>query len=289
MMDDDPKTVWDHIRRATDMLRDAGVAEPFASARVLMSFVLGVPTARLALERTRKLQADEARAFAELVERRASGEPVAYITGEREFFSMPFAVREGAFVPRPETEHVVEAVLDAARRFRRPAILDIGTGTGCIAIAVAKHLDEAFVVAADVSAAALECARENLRRHGLGDRVRLVRADAVSCFAEAFDIVVSNPPYVAAAEWDLLSREVRNFEPREALVSGKSGFEFIERMVQKCPSVVRSGGFLIFEVGDGQAERACELAKDAGWEIIDVIEDWSGVPRVVVAKKRGRE
>jgi len=285
LMGDSSKAIWDHIRQATDYLQSKGVGEPFASARVLMASVLGLPTSEMVLQRSRAVGPEESERFWAFIARRAEGEPVAYILGRCEFYSLEFEVSPNVLIPTPETEHVVEAAIDRAHELESPLLLDLGTGSGCIAISIAVHVERARVVATDISRQALVCAARNVERHGLSDRVWLVCADMVGCFGRAFDIVVCNPPYVSAGDTAGLSREVRKYQPTEALLSGETGLEFIGRMLREAHTALAPNGRLIFEIGMGQAEGACELATSAGWEIIDVRRDLADIERVIVAKR----
>jgi len=278
-------TLWENVQRAVEKIQSAGVSEPFASARTLMSSVLDIASEQVVLHRSRELNSDEAEKFWRLVERRAKGEPVAYILGRCEFFSIQLRVGQGALIPRPETEHVVEAALDLINRFDKPLILDLATGCGCIAIAIAKNSNRARIIASDVSKSALSWAARNVGEHGLSNRIMIVHADMVSCFAQVFDMVVCNPPYISESELRSISREVSGFEPNEALIAGESGLEFIARMLDETRRVIVPQGFLIFEISSGQFESIERLVRSCGWAIIDVRRDLANIQRVVVAKK----
>lgn len=279
------KTLWEHVQKASAYIESKRVSEPFASARILMASALELPSVEIVLQRTRELDSGESGKFWELVERRAQGEPIAYILGSCEFFSIQLKIGCGALIPRPETEHVVEAALDVIDKSSEPSVLDLATGSGCIAVAIAKNSERAKIVASDISESALSWAAKNVGEQGLGERINLVCADMVSCFAQAFDMVVCNPPYVSEFEFSSVSREVRDFEPKEALVAGDEGLDFIARMFDDARAVVVSGGHLIFEIGAGQIEGVKKLARSCGWGIIDVRRDFSGIERVVIAKR----
>lgn len=223
--------------------------------------------------------------FDRLVERRLAGEPIAYLTGTKEFWSMPFEVTPSVLVPRPETEVLVEKVLELARRGEE-SILDIGTGSGCIAIALAKELPRARILAVDISERALRVARRNAERHKVR-RIEFRRSDLFSALrgtGARFDFIVSNPPYVSRREWDALSDDVRRFEPRRALVAGESGLEVIARLVRRAGSFLRPGGYLVLEIGDSQRDRVLGLF-NRRWTEIETAWDLAGKPRVITARR----
>jgi release factor glutamine methyltransferase len=232
---------------------------------------------------------DELR-YQRLIEKRLSGTPLAYITGRKEFWSLSLRLLPGVLIPRPETELIVEKALKAAGR-RNPTIVDIGTGCGNIALALARELPGARIFATDVSAKAIRNAELNARDHRLGN-VNFVRGSLFSALRGLglegkCDLVVCNPPYVSAAEWKALPAEVRDHEPRRALVGGETGLEFIGRLVKGSPAFLRPGGNLLFEVGEGQADRAIALL-GRGFGDAEVFADLRGIPRVIQARKTAR-
>lgn len=223
--------------------------------------------------------------FLRLVEKRRRGVPLSYLTGVKEFWSMPLRVSPSVLVPRPETEVIVEKVLELSTR-EKETILDLGTGSGNIAIALAKELPQARVVAADISERALRVARRNAASHKV-KRVEFLKSDLFSAFRGSgarFDFILSNPPYVSRAEWDSLPAEVREFEPRRALLAGDSGLEMISRLVRRAGSFLRPDGYLIFEIGDGQRDRVLSLF-GRRWTEIETAWDLAGKPRVITARR----
>ena len=223
--------------------------------------------------------------FQRLVKKRCDGVPLAYLTGVKEFWSIPFEVTPSVLVPRPETEVLVEKVLELASR-DNDAILDVGTGSGCIAVALAKELPRAHIQAVDISEWALRVARRNASRHK-ARRIQFHRSDLFSAFRGTgvrFDFIVSNPPYIPRGEWDGLPPEVRDFEPRRALLSGASGLEMIERLVKRARTYLRPGGYLIFEIGDGQRDKVLSLFGKR-WTEIETAWDLAGIPRVITARR----
>jgi release factor glutamine methyltransferase len=223
--------------------------------------------------------------FHRLVARRLAGMPLSHLTGRKEFWSIPIEVTPSVLVPRPETEGLVEKVLELSTR-EPESILDVGTGSGCIAIALAKELPRAAIQAVDISERALAVARRNAARH----RVRHIefrRSDLFSAFRGTgvrFDFIVSNPPYLSRAEWESLPPDVREFEPRRALLAGESGLELIERLVPRAGTFLRPGGYLVFEIGEGQRDRVLGLF-GRRWTEIETAWDLAGKPRVITARR----
>jgi release factor glutamine methyltransferase len=264
------------------------------NAELLIMFALDCDRAYLYAHPERELTSDELARYDEALARRATGVPAQYITGHQEFWGMDLIVSPAVLVPRPETEHVVEAVLELARKAgvgpavagETPAsrIVDVGTGSGAIALALAKELPKAEIEATDISADALEIARANAARHQLGARIKFHRADLLEGLgAEKFDFVVSNPPYVGESEEDQVQLEVRKFEPRNAVFAGPTGLELIERLIPQAQKALRPGGWLIFEISGTIAEGVRRLL--AGWNDVQLANDLQGIARVAKARK----
>jgi release factor glutamine methyltransferase len=273
----------------TDWLAARGAESARLDAEVLLAHVRGCP--RIALYTafdTPVAEAERAR-FRGLVKRRGEGEPVAYLVGSREFFSLPFSVTPDVLVPRPETEGLVVRVLDLCKAAAAPRIVDVGTGSGAIAVALAKHLPRASFVATDVSAAALAVARGNAERHGVADRITFVAGDLLGDprAAGPWDVIVSNPPYVREDEFAALPRDVREHEPRGALVAGPRGVEIVERLAAEAEERLTPGGWFVVEIGPGVVEAAeAVIAARAGLEPGPTLKDLAGLPRVVQARRR---
>jgi release factor glutamine methyltransferase len=262
----------------------AKVGSSRMNAEVLLMFVLGVDRAYLYAHSERQLTSDEAERYLAALGQRASGMPTQYITGHQEFWGMDLIVSPGVLIPRPETEHLIEIVLPLARQHSRPRIVDVGTGSGCIALALAKELPNAEIHATDISPAALEIARANASRLDLAERVGFYEADLVAGFEEgSFDFVVSNPPYVGQSEEDEVQLEVRKFEPKNAVFAGPTGLEVIERLIPQAKSVLRPGGWLVFEISGTIVVEAQKLL--AGWDDICVTHDLQNIPRVLSARR----
>jgi release factor glutamine methyltransferase len=234
--------------------------------------------------------------FREWVARHAEGEPVAYLVGHKEFFSLRFEVSPAVLIPRPETEHLVTEALDAIREYP-PAtalqVLDVGTGSGCVAVAICKHAGPVVMTASDVSAAALAVARDNVARHDLSDRIRLVQSDLLEGVdqPQRFHLIVSNPPYIGLDEKPGLDRSVVDFEPHEALfAAGPKGTETIRRLVQQAAPRLLPGGWLMFEISPLIADACRQLVeKTAELELLRVVKDLAGHPRILVARRRATE
>jgi release factor glutamine methyltransferase len=225
--------------------------------------------------------------YAALLERRLKGEPIQYITGETEFYGLAFRVTSDVLIPRPETEHLVEKVIELAARFSAPRIVDVGTGSGAIAVALAHKLPEAQVAATDLSESALAIARENAERNGLTGRIHFLQGELLEPLStEKFDIVVSNPPYVPTEDRDTLTVEVRDYEPPLALFAGNDGLDVYRRLIPAAHAALVQGGFLALEIGFGQANGVRALLKDADYGSVDFASDLQGIARVAIASWR---
>ncbi|MGZ5423147.1 MAG: peptide chain release factor N(5)-glutamine methyltransferase [Candidatus Aminicenantales bacterium] len=223
--------------------------------------------------------------FERLVAKRLDGVPLSHLTGTKEFWSIPFEVTLSVLAPRPETEGLVEKVLELSTR-ESETILDVGTGSGCIAIALAKELPRAEIQAVDISERALRVARRNAARQKVR-HIEFRRSDLFSAFRGTglrFDFIVSNPPYISRAEWDALEPDVRDFEPRRALLAGESGLELIERLVRRSGTFLKPGGYLVFEIGEGQRDNVLGLFSRR-WTEIETAWDLAGKPRVITARR----
>jgi release factor glutamine methyltransferase len=231
-----------------------------------------------------ELTAEQVERFEGWVARRAGQEPVQYIVGETEFYGLTLHVTPDVLIPRPETEHLVEAALARISRDAVVRICDVGTGSGAIAVALAHVLPRAEVTALDISPAALEIAKENAARHGVAGRLRFAQSDLLRAVrGERFDVVVSNPPYVR--EDEVLEAQVREFEPRGALFAGATGLEVYERLIPEARSALVPGGWLLMEIGHGQRDALADLLRD--WDGVEFVADLQGIPRVAIAQLPG--
>ena len=275
------------LTSAVGRLESSDVGSPRMNAEVLLMFVLGVNRAYLYAHPERELTAEEESRYDEVLAQRATGMPSQYITGHQEFWGLDFIVAPAVLIPRPETEHLVETVLDLARGVAHPKIVDVGTGSGCIALTLAHELKSAEVYAVDVSAEALGIARANAVRLQLDQRVRFLQSNVLEVLVNAsgFDFVVSNPPYVGFEEADKVQKSVRDFEPRVAVFAGEQGLDVIGPLVQQAHAILKSGGGLAMEIGYSMRDAVLDLLSPTMWEDIRVVPDLQGIPRVVAARK----
>ncbi len=286
-------TIAETLRRAAEKLRAASVPDPQLAAQSLLAEALGCDRTYLIVNLQQRLSDPILAKYEGLIARRAAGEPLQYIVGHQEFFGLDFEVTPDVLIPRPETELIVEEVLRlvqqaaASNHKWRPLIVDIGTGSGCLAITLARELSNAVVIASDISLAALAVARRNAARHNLTDRIRLVAADLLEAFLnEPFaDFIISNPPYVAAHELASLQREVRDWEPRIALTDAADGLSFYRRLFKEAPPRLRPGGFLICEMGYAQAEEITALVDRSVWSEPRILADLQAIPRTIVLQR----
>ena len=222
-----------------------------------------------------------------LLRRRLAGEPIQYITGEAEFYGLSFRVTPEVLIPRPETEHLVEKVLELAGNFAEPRILDVGTGSGAIAVALAHKLPSATITATDLSSSALAIAQENAERNGVANHIRFLEGDLLAPVAEErFEIIVSNPPYVSASDRASLAVEVRDYEPALALFAGADGLEVFRRLIPAGFAALTPGGYIALEIGYGQDEAIRALLAASGFAQIEFVPDLQGIPRVACAQRR---
>jgi release factor glutamine methyltransferase len=279
------------LNTAVAQLTTAQVPSPRLNAELLIMFTLDCDRAYLYAHPERELTPDETQRYDETLARRATGVPAQYITGHQEFWGMDLIVSPAVLIPRPETEHVVETVLELAKADGRgrPSphdlrIVDVGTGSGAIALALAKELPTAEIHATDISSEALEVARVNAARHDLTSRIKFHRADLLNGLPhEEFDFVVSNPPYVGESEEDSVQLEVRRFEPRNAVFAGPTGLEVIKRLIPHAQTVLKPGGWLVFEISGTIAEAVRHRL--TGWTDVGLTNDLHGIPRVATARK----
>lgn len=257
------------------------------NAELLAMWVLGCDRAYLYAHPERQLTQDEYDRYEAVLAERARGVPAQYIAGHQEFWGMDLIVTPAVLIPRPETEHVIEAVLELARQMRfsgKVRIADVGTGSGCVALALAKELPQAEVHAGDISPAALEIARANAARHELTSHIHFRETDLLAgCDSEYFDFVVSNPPYVGDSEEDQVQLEVRKFEPRSAVFAGPKGIELIERLIPEAHRALKLGGWLVMEISGTIADDVKKLLRN--WKNVEIKPDLQSIPRVVLARK----
>ncbi len=306
------------LREGIARLRTAGVSSDTLAAELLLMHALGRDRTWLYSYPETLIESAAAEKYFALIARRAAGEPTQYLTGKQEFWGLEFEVNPAVLIPRPETEHVIEVALERLGRRGTGApntslrIADVGTGSGCIAVALARELPHAEIYATDISAAALGVAGRNATRHGVSDRVHFVNCDLlrglggsrhgpprricdVPCpYGEnaggdgetRFDLIVSNPPYVARDDAGQLQREVRDHEPDAALFGGPTGVEIYSRLIEQAGSLLRRGGILVLELGYNSAEHVEELLSPGlSWTHVKITNDLAGIPRVIAAER----
>lgn len=277
------------VDAAYQLLIENDVPSPRLNAELLMTFVLGRERAYLYAHPERELAVDEQSRYDEVIRERARGCPTQYITGHQEFWGLDLLVSPAVLIPRPETEHVVETVLELVNGYGfngpgRLKLLDVGAGSGCIALALASELPHAEIHACDISEEALEIARINAARLALGGRVLFRKSDLLSVYAgQKFDLVISNPPYVGEADADKVQKQVREFEPRVAVFSGQEGLDVYRKLIPQANEHLRAGGWFVAEIGFSEEAKVRELLAD--WEDVHVTADLQGIPRVVAARK----
>jgi release factor glutamine methyltransferase len=278
------------ILQGANNLRKAGVPDERREAGSLLMYVLDRDRSYILTHAEDQLSDEQVEKFSDSLNERARGKPLQYITGRQEFFGLEFEVNKDVLIPRPETELLVEAALSLVSQNETPFICDVGTGSGCIAIALLHKLSRARAVALDISAATLAVAERNATRHGVHERLSLVTSD---CFAglgpasgPGFDLIVSNPPYVAERAIAGLQREVRDFEPRAALTAGEDGLTVIRRLLLESRDYLKNGGFLIFEMGFDQHDAVRHLIDENSWKLLEIYDDLQGIPRTVALAKR---
>ncbi len=286
-------TAGETLARVQEILSRSGIPEPEADAQVLLAHVLGMDRLHMLLSRGRILSVAEQDRVDAYVRERRKRKPLQYILGEQEFWSLAFRVTPDVLIPRPETETLVETVLATARDGdglrKNLTVLDLCTGSGILAVVLAKELPDARVYGVDVSPAALHIARENAERHRVSDAITFLQGDLFSPLPDEkvrFDIIVSNPPYVCTDEIAGLSPEVRDYEPGIALDGGRGGVDVICRIVRQSAAHLREGGWLFCEMGDGQSTRVREEIDETGvFDNTCVIRDYCGIDRVVKGQK----
>lgn len=277
--------ILDLLKSTEKQLRAAGVESAPREAEWLLTAILQTDRANLYLMREQRLQPDEHAQFDTLLQRRLKREPLQYILGSCEFYGFEFAVTPAVLIPRPETELLVEKVVELVAPFAVPRIIDLGTGSGCIAVSLAKLMANAQITAIDISAAALEVAQANAKKLGVAERVTFRLADLTAADGdEQFDLVVSNPPYVLESERPSLQPEVRAWEPAEALYVVGDGLKFYRGVLDYCKTHLRPGGWVACEMASPRSTAIEKLFREAGFHDVQIIQDFAGFERHLIAK-----
>jgi len=281
-----PISIAEAILQGANKLRKAGVPEARREAGSLLAFLLDKDRTFILSHADDPISGEQETLFEEFLDARAQGEPAQYITGRQDFYGLEFEVTPAVLIPRPETELLIEAAIKLVGTEETVSFCDVGTGSGCIAITLLTQLPLAHAIAVDVSGSALEIAKRNAVRHRVTDRIEFLLSD---CFAsvpqQTFDLIVSNPPYVADDAVATLQREVRDFEPRVALTAGAGGLNVIRRLINDAKDYLRPGGHLLFEIGFDQHEAVSRLIDSEVWRLIDIHQDLQGIPRTVALKR----
>ena len=286
-------TLIEILKKSEEYLSKHGIQDARHNAELLASHVLGKPRIQLYLEYDKPIGESEIVQLRAALAERKTHKPVQYIFGEAEFYGITFSLNPDVLIPRPETELLVEEALKTTKLVKpeKPVIYDVGTGSGCIAISIAKHCDNCFVYASDVSAEALKIASANSARNGVSEKIEFFLGREFRPFIDAAvpkaDIIVSNPPYIKTADLNSLQPEVKDFEPRKALDGGSDGLDTIKQLIAGFGDIVNAGGILMMEIGFRQSEGVSEFIKaDGGAVLLRTIKDLQGIDRIVVIEKR---
>lgn len=284
-------TVLEALDWAIDYLRERRIENPRLNAELLLAHSMRLSKEHLYIRLRDPLKREEREAMEDLIRRRASGEPLQYILGHQEFWSIDLKVDSRVLIPRPETERLVEEALSILINIsskKISSVLELGTGSGAIAISLAREMKDIVLVATDLSEDALWVARENAKQASVSDKIRFVKGDLLQPFrsGELFDLILSNPPYIPDSEIDGLAGEVKDHEPLIALKGGKDGLDFYRRLLVQVPSYLKREGWLLLEVGNAQAGQVSELIEaDGHFQKVECLQDLSGIERVVKAQR----
>lgn len=290
-IDEGSRTVGSCLAGVRAQLAEAGIESGEQEASWLLEYALGLPSLRQTIERDRVLSPGEMELVRSLVARRVSREPLQYLLGTQEFCGMEFTVTSAVLIPRPETELLVEQVVRRIQADAQATVVDACAGSGCIAVAIARLRPHMRVMATEISSAALTIAKENARRQAVADRITWLEGDLLEPLASKslegrVDVILSNPPYITEQDWAGLQPEVRQFEPRQALVAGPRGTEFHERLLQQAARYLEPGGALMMEMGAGQGPAVRQLIETVGgYESVRVLPDAAGIERVVIVER----
>ena len=281
-------TVLESINLSAEYLKNKGIESPRINAELLLAHILNCKKLNLYLSFEKPLTEGELTKYRELLKRRSKFEPLQYIIGKVEFYGIDFKVNSSVLIPRQETEILIETIIEQYKKYDNLKILDIGTGSGNIAISLAKNLDNSFVTAIDISEDALKTASENALLNSINDKTEFIKVDFLKeeFNGKDYDVVVSNPPYISMEEFETLSPELKEYEPQIALTDYYSGLMFYEIISQKSNYLLKPGGKLFFEIGKGQLSNVAEIMRNNNYQNITVNKDYLNIERVISGEKR---
>lgn len=279
-------TILDLINKSTTRLSDACVADPRREASSLLAFTLDKPSAFLIAHPEYELTGDEAARFESYITRRANREPFQYISGRQEFYGLEFEVTPDVLIPRPETEILVEEAINELNKLKEPTFCEVGVGSGCISVSILHNVPNATAVATDISEKAIAVARRNAGKHGVADRLTCIEGDLFAGVNQKFDIIVSNPPYIPYADLTDMQKEVRDFEPHNALFAGTEGLDIVRRIIDEALEHLNPGGLLMIEIGFGQSELLRDLVDQTIWSKPEFLPDLQGIDRILKIRLR---
>jgi len=280
-------TVGSLLREGAAILKEAGSPSPYLDAQILLCHIADFSKVDIIKDRDKLLREEISDSFFHLIDERRKGKPIQYITGHQEFMGLDFYVNENVLIPRPDTEILVEKVIELLKKIDKPVIGDVCTGTGAIAVSLAYYIPDAYVYAADISHHAIECCRMNISKHGLINRMKLLQGDLLGPLFEEglegrLDALVSNPPYISKNDMETLPLSVRGFEPHLALYGGEEGLDFYIRILKDAVRLLKKDGLLAFEIGYDQGYAVRKLIEDSGrFKNIEIVKDLAGLDRVV--------
>ena len=282
-------TVLEAIQKSTQYLQEKGIESPRANAEILLADILHCKRLNLYLMFDKPMNEDEISNYRVFLKRRAQFEPLQYITGNVEFYGIDFKVNPSVLIPRPETELLVEAVINSVDKNKRITILDIGSGSGNISITLAANLSNASITGIDITEDSIELALENLSKHSFKDRVRFIKGDILNynfSSRDKFDIVVSNPPYVSANEFENVQKEIKEYEPKIAVTDFSDGYKFYHAVTVVASKILKNKGKLFFELGQGQSAKVKEIMNENNFSEISIINDYQNIERVIYGTKK---
>lgn len=279
-------TILEILQWTTTYFQENGVQSPRFTAEILLAHTLQQDRMYLYVHYDQPLESEERGRFKTLILKRIQGTPTQYLTGMQEFWSLGFRVTPAVLIPRPETEHLVELAVELARSFSQPAILDLGTGSGAIAISLKHELPHAHIYASDLSEAALTIARENAQSLlPAGQQMTFFQGDLFAPFPEmTFDLIASNPPYISESDYAALACEVRDYEPKLALYAGKDGLDIYRRLIAEAHSYLTPQGYILVEIGYGQKDAVAQIFEQHHFHVERIVKDYAGIERVIAAR-----